>query len=132
MRQSEQLGNLIDVRIKSLTITFLGTTDFSVCEVSDGMVEVLASKGDVFLGGSDFDNAIASWIVDVLKTENNVDVTNDTQAMQRILEAAENAKIDLSRSTSTDISLPYITIKDNAPVHLNTTLTRAKMEQLTD
>lgn len=109
-----------------------GTTDFSVCEVSDGMVEVLASKGDVFLGGSDFDNAIASWIVDVLKTENNVDVTNDTQAMQRILEAAENAKIDLSSSTSTDISLPYITIKDNAPVHLNTTLTRAKMEQLTD
>ena len=110
----------------------MGTTDFSVCEVSDGMVEVLASKGDVFLGGSDFDNAIASWIVDVLKTENNVDVTNDTQAMQRILEAAENAKIDLSSSTSTDISLPYITIKDNAPVHLNTTLTRAKMEQLTD
>ena len=109
-----------------------GTTDFSVCEVSDGMVEVLASKGDVFLGGSDFDNAIASWIVDVLKTENNVDVTNDTQAMQRILDAAENAKIDLSSSTSTDISLPYITIKDNAPVHLNTTLTRAKMEQLTD
>ena len=109
-----------------------GTTDFSVCEVSDGMVEVLASKGDVFLGGSDFDNAIVSWIVNVLKTENNVDVTNDTQAMQRILEAAENAKIDLSSSTSTDISLPYITIKDNAPVHLNTTLTRAKMEQLTD
>lgn len=109
-----------------------GTTDFSVCEVSDGMVEVLASKGDVFLGGSDFDNAIVSWIVNVLKTENNVDVTNDTQAMQRILDAAENAKIDLSSSTSTDISLPYITIKDNVPVHLNTTLTRAKMEQLTD
>lgn len=109
-----------------------GTTDFSVCEVSDGMVEVLASKGDVFLGGSDFDNAIASWIVDVLKTDNGVDVTNDTQAMQRILEAAENAKIDLSSSTSTDISLPYITIKDNVPVHLNTNLTRAKMEQLTD
>lgn len=109
-----------------------GTTDFSVCEVSDNMVEVLASKGDVFLGGSDFDNAITSWIVNVLKTENNVDVTNDTQAMQRILEAAENAKIDLSSSTSTDISLPYIAIKDNVPVHLNTTLTRAKMEQLTN
>ena len=108
-----------------------GTTDFSVCEVSDGMVEVLASKGDVFLGGSDWDNAIAAWIVDVLKTEHGVDVSSDAQAMQRILEASESAKIDLSNSTSTDISLPYITLKDNSPVHLTTSLTRAKMEQLT-
>ena len=109
----------------------MGTTDFSVCEVSDGMVEVLASKGDVFLGGSDWDNAIAAWIVDVLKTEHGVDVSSDAQAMQRILEASESAKIDLSNSTSTDISLPYITLKDNSPVHLTTSLTRAKMEQLT-
>lgn len=109
----------------------MGTTDFSVCEVSDGMVEVLASKGDVFLGGSDFDNAIASWIVDLLKSDYDVDITKDTQAMQRVLEAAEAAKIDLSNSTSTDINLPYITLKDGAPVHLVTSLTRANMERLT-
>lgn len=108
-----------------------GTTDFSVCEVSDGMVEVLASKGDVFLGGSDFDNAIASWIVDLLKSDYDVDITSDPQAMQRILEAAEAAKIDLSNGTSTDINLPYITLKDGAPIHLITSLTRANMERLT-
>lgn len=109
----------------------MGTTDFSVCEVSDGMVEVLASKGDVFLGGSDFDNAIASWIVDLLKSDYGVDITSDPQAMQRILEAAEAAKIDLSNGTSTDINLPYITLKDGAPIHLITSLTRANMERLT-
>lgn len=109
----------------------MGTTDFSVCEVSDGMVEVLASKGDVFLGGSDFDNAIASWIVDLLKSDYDVDITSDPQAMQRILEAAEAAKIDLSNGTSTDINLPYITLKDGAPIHLITSLTRANMERLT-
>lgn len=109
----------------------MGTTDFSVCEVSDGIVEVLASKGDVFLGGSDFDNAIASWIVDLLKSDYGVDITSDPQAMQRILEAAEAAKIDLSIGTSTDINLPYITLKDGAPIHLVTSLTRANMERLT-
>ena len=109
----------------------MGTTDFSVCEVSDGIVEVLASKGDVFLGGSDFDNAIASWIVDLLKSDYGVDITSDPQAMQRILEAAEAAKIDLSNGTSTDINLPYITLKDGAPIHLITSLTRANMERLT-
>ena len=109
----------------------MGTTDFSVCEVSDGIVEVLASKGDVFLGGSDFDNAIASWIVDLLKSDYGVDITSDPQAMQRILEAAEAAKIDLSNGTSTDINLPYITLKDGAPIHLVTSLTRANMERLT-
>ena len=109
----------------------MGTTDFSVCEVSDGIVEVLASKGDVFLGGSDFDNAIASWIIDLLKSDYGVDITSDPQAMQRILEAAEAAKIDLSNGTSTDINLPYITLKDGAPIHLVTSLTRANMERLT-
>lgn len=108
-----------------------GTTDFSVCEISDGMVEVLASKGDVFLGGSDFDNAIASWMVGLLKDGYNLDVTQDPQAMQRIIEAAEAAKIDLSNSTSTDINLPYIALKDGAPIHLITSLTRAYMERLT-
>lgn len=108
-----------------------GTTDFSVCEVSDGLVEVLASKGDVFLGGSDFDNAITQWIVDSFKNENGVDLSEDKQAMSRIIEAAEKAKIELSSSTSTEINLPYITIKDNKSIHLTNTLTRAKMEQLT-
>lgn len=108
-----------------------GTTDFSLCEISDGMIEVLASKGDVFLGGSDWDNAIASWIVENINTEYGVDVSGDSQAMQRILEAAEAAKIDLSSVASTDINLPYISLVNGAPVHFVKTLSRAKMEQLT-
>lgn len=108
-----------------------GTTDFSVCEISDGMVEVLASKGDVFLGGSDFDNKIASWIVNTLKEEHDVNIENDAQAMQRIVDAAEAAKIDLSSSSATEINLPYIALKDNTPIHFVTTLTRANMERMT-
>ena len=108
-----------------------GTTDITIAEISDGMVEVLASKGDVFLGGSDWDNAIAEWLVEYAKTEYGTDLTNDPQAMQRILEASEKAKIELSTSTSTEINLPYITMKDNQPIHLITTLTRAKLEALT-
>lgn len=109
-----------------------GTTDFSVCEISDGLVEVLASKGDVFLGGSDFDNAIADYIIDNFNKENDVDLRKDKQALQRILESSEKAKIELSSSTSTEINLPYITVNNNVPIHLNITLTRAKMEQLTE
>ena len=108
-----------------------GTTDFSLCEISDGMIEVLASKGDVFLGGSDWDNAIATWIVENINTEYGVDISGDAQAMQRILEAAEAAKIDLSSVASTDINLPYISIANGSPVHFVKTLSRAKMEQLT-
>ena len=108
-----------------------GTTDFSVCDISDGVVEVLASKGDVFLGGSDFDNAIAEWLISEFKNENGIDLHNDKQAFSRVIEAAEKAKIELSISTSTEINLPYITIKNNTPVHLVKTLTRAKLEQLT-
>lgn len=108
-----------------------GTTDFSVCDISDGVVEVLASKGDVFLGGSDFDNAIAEWLISEFKNENGIDLHTDKQAFSRVIEAAEKAKIELSISTSTEINLPYITIKNNTPVHLVKTLTRAKLEQLT-
>lgn len=108
-----------------------GTTDFSVCELSEGITEVLSSKGDVFLGGSDFDNAITEWIVNSFKESDGIDLSKDSQALSRIIEAAEKAKIELSSSSSTDISLPYITIKDGVPQHLNLTLTRAKMEQLT-
>lgn len=108
-----------------------GTTDFSVCDISDGVVEVLASKGDVFLGGSDFDNKITNYIIEEFREKNGIDLSEDKQALTRIIEAAENAKIELSTSTSTEINLPYISIKDNMPVHINMTLTRAKMEQLT-
>lgn len=108
-----------------------GTTDFSVCDISDGIVEVLASKGDVFLGGSDFDNAIAKWITDTFNEENGIDLSEDKQALSRIIEAAEKAKIELSSTASTEISLPYIAIKDGTPLHINKTLTRAKLEQLT-
>lgn len=111
-----------------------GTTDFSVCEVSDGLIEVRASHGDTFLGGSDFDNAIADFIVETFEKENGVNLKNvsdSAQCMQRILEAAEKAKIELSTSPSTEINLPYITIKDNQPLHCVITLTKAKFAQLT-
>lgn len=109
-----------------------GTTDFSVCDIEDGVVEVLASKGSTFLGGSDWDNAIADYLVKGFKEENGIDLSKDPQAMQRILEAAEKAKIELSSSTTTEINLPYITVNaENAPLHLIKTLTKAKMEQLT-
>ena len=109
-----------------------GTTDFSVCDIEDGVVEVLASKGSTFLGGSDWDNAIADYLVKGFKEENGIDLSKDPQAMQRILEAAEKAKIELSSSTTTEINLPYITVNtENMPLHLIKTLTKAKMEQLT-
>ena len=108
-----------------------GTTDFSVCELSEGITEVLASHGDVFLGGTDFDNEITNWIIDQFKEEYNVNLKEDSQALQRILEAAEKAKIELSSTTSTEINLPYITAIDGQHVHLVKTLTRAKFEQLT-
>lgn len=108
-----------------------GTTDFSVCELSEGVTEVLASHGDVFLGGTDFDNAIADWMISEFKDENDIDLKQDGQAYSRVLEAAEKAKIELSSTTTTEINLPYITMKDNQPIHLIKSLTRAKMEQLT-
>lgn len=108
-----------------------GTTDFSVCELSEGVTEVLASHGDVFLGGTDFDNAIAEWLIKSFKDENGIDLKDDAQALQRILESAESAKIELSSNSSAEINLPYITAKDGAPLHLIKTLTKAKFEQLT-
>ena len=108
-----------------------GTTDFSVCEVSEGLVEVLASHGDVFLGGTDYDNAISDWIIDTFQREEGVDLRKDSQAMQRIVEASEKAKIELSSSSATEINLPYITARDGAPLHLVYKLTRANFEQMT-
>lgn len=108
-----------------------GTTDFSLCEISDGLIEVLASKGSVFLGGQDWDNKIAEWMFSSFEKENGIDLRQDVQAKQRVIEAAEKAKIELSSQASSEISLPYITVKDGAPLHLNMSLTRAKMENLT-
>lgn len=108
-----------------------GTTDFSVADINDGLIEILASKGDVFLGGSDFDNAITNYLIDTFNKENGTDLKSDLQAYSRVVEAAEKAKIELSTTTSTEINLPYITVKDNKPLHMDITLTRAKMEQLT-
>ena len=107
-----------------------GTTDFSICDISDGVVEIKASKGDVFLGGADFDNAIAQWIIDECKAETGADLSKDTMAMQRVLEASEKAKVELSTSTQTEINLPYITMYDGAPIHFVKSITRAKMDSL--
>lgn len=106
------------------------TTDFSIADISDNVVEILASYGDVYLGGSDIDNAIARHIVEQFKEDNGIDLTNDTMAMSRIVEAAEKAKIELSSSTSTDINLPYITAKDGQPLHLTTELNCATFEKI--
>lgn len=108
-----------------------GTTDFSIISASQGLLEVLSSHGDVFLGGSDFDGAIANWMIESFKTEHGIDLSKDAQAFQRIIEESEKAKIELSSVTSRDINLPYITVKDSTPLHLEMTLTRAKMESLT-
>ncbi len=108
-----------------------GTFDVSILEIGDGVVEVLATAGNNRLGGDDFDNRVAKWIVDEFKKENGVDIANDKMAMQRIREAAEKAKIELSGVTSTNISLPYITADATGPKHLDLTLSRAKFNELT-
>lgn len=106
------------------------TSDFSVADIADDTVEILSTNGDVFLGGSNFDNAIADYLAETFKDETGIDIKNDVQAMARVKEAAEKAKIELSNSSSTDINLPYITMKDNAPVHMNVTLTKARFNEL--
>lgn len=106
------------------------TTDFSVADISDSLVEILATNGDVYCGGSDIDKAVADYLIEKFNTDNGIDLSTDAQAYARLYEAAEKAKCELSSSASTDISLPYITVKDGNPIHLNETLTRAKFEQL--
>ena len=108
-----------------------GTFDVSILEIGDGVVEVLATAGNNRLGGDDFDNRVAKWIVEEFKKENGVDIQADKMAMQRIREAAEKAKIELSGVLSTNISLPYITADATGPKHLELTLTRAKFNELT-
>ena len=109
-----------------------GTFDISILNMGDGVVEVKATNGDTHLGGDDFDQRIINWLADDFQKEEGTDLRKDPMALQRLKEAAEKAKIELSSSTSTEINLPYITVVDNTPKHLVKTLTRAKFEQLCD
>ncbi|MFO0505772.1 MAG: molecular chaperone DnaK, partial [Chryseotalea sp.] len=109
-----------------------GTFDISVLELGDGVFEVKSTNGDVHLGGDDFDMRILNWLADEFKADKNVDLRKDPMALQRLKEAAEKAKIELSSSQETEINLPYITSLDGVPEHLVKKLTRAKFEQLAD
>ncbi|MBR5480065.1 MAG: molecular chaperone DnaK [Clostridia bacterium] len=108
-----------------------GTFDVSILEIGDGVFEVLATAGNNRLGGDDFDERVTNWMVDEFRKENGMDIRGDKMAMQRLREAAEKAKIELSGVTSTTISLPYITADATGPKHLELTLTRAKFNELT-
>ena len=108
-----------------------GTFDVSIIEIGDGVIEVLATNGDTHLGGDDFDKKIADWMIEEFKKQTGVDLSKDTMAMQRLIEAAENAKKELSTATTTDINLPFITATAAGPQHLNMTLSRAKFDELT-
>lgn len=107
-----------------------GTFDVSVLEIGDGVFEVLSTNGDTHLGGDDFDNVIIHWILDEFKKENGIDLSKDKMALQRIKDAAEKAKIELSGTQSTEINQPFITMDASGPKHLSLTLTRAKFESL--
>jgi molecular chaperone DnaK len=107
-----------------------GTFDISVLEIGDGVFEVKATNGDTHLGGDDFDQRVMDWLVDEFRKENGIDLSKDPMALQRLKEAAEKAKCELSSSQSTDINLPFITADATGPKHLNVTLSRAKLEQL--
>ncbi len=109
-----------------------GTFDISVLEVGDGVFQVRSTSGDTFLGGDDFDQRIMDYLADEFKRENGIDLRHDRQALQRLKEASEKAKIELSTVMQAEINLPYITADASGPKHLVTTLTRAKLEQLTD
>ncbi len=108
-----------------------GTFDISVLEVGDGVFQVRSTSGDTFLGGDDFDQRIMDYLIEEFKKDNGVDLANDRQALQRLKEAAEKAKIELSTVLQSEINLPYITADASGPKHLVMTLTRAKLEQLT-
>ena len=108
-----------------------GTFDVSIIEMGDGVTEVLATNGDTHLGGDDFDQRIIDWMAEDFQRENNIDLRKDKMAAQRLKEAAEKAKIELSSATTTNINLPFITADANGPKHLDMTLTRAKFNELT-
>ena len=109
-----------------------GTFDISVLDIGDGVFEVKATNGDTHLGGDDLDQAVMNWLIEEFKKENGIDLAKDTMALQRLKEAAEKSKCELSSSTTSEINLPFITADASGPKHLTVTLTRAKLEQLTD
>ncbi len=109
-----------------------GTFDISILEIGDGVFEVKSTNGDTFLGGEDFDQRIVNYLADEFKKESGIDLKNDRLALQRLKEAAEKAKIELSSATQTDVNLPFITADATGPKHLNIKLTRAKLEALVD
>jgi len=109
-----------------------GTFDISILELGDGVFEVKSTNGDTHLGGDDWDRVIINWLVDQFKADTGIDLSKDPMAMQRLREAAENAKISLSSQTTTDINLPFITADATGPKHLQKSLTRAQFEQMTD
>ncbi|MCR5606967.1 MAG: molecular chaperone DnaK [Treponema sp.] len=109
-----------------------GTFDISILELGDGVFEVKATNGDTHLGGDDWDRTIVNWLIDEFKKDSGIDLSGDSMALQRLREAAENAKISLSNQASTDINLPFITADATGPKHLQKTLTRAQFEQMTD
>ncbi|MBT8385659.1 MAG: molecular chaperone DnaK, partial [Bacteroidia bacterium] len=109
-----------------------GTFDISILEIGDGVFEVLSTNGDTHLGGDDFDQVIIDWLADEFNKEENMDLRKDPMALQRLKEAAEKAKIELSSSTQTEINLPYVTATASGPKHLVRTITRAQFEKLAD
>ncbi|MFW5940203.1 MAG: molecular chaperone DnaK [Chloroflexota bacterium] len=109
-----------------------GTFDISILEVGDGVFEVKSTNGDTFLGGDDFDQRVIDWAAEQFKMDQGIDLRNDRQALQRLREAAEKAKIELSTTVQTEINLPYITADSSGPKHLTVTLTRSRFEQLTE
>lgn len=126
----------MDKRHKDMTIAVYdlggGTFDISILELGDGVFEVKSTNGDTHLGGDDFDHIIIDWLADEFKNQENIDLRKDPIALQRLKDAAEKAKIELSASSETEINLPYITAVDGVPKHLVTKLSRAKFEQLVD
>jgi molecular chaperone DnaK len=109
-----------------------GTTDFSVLDLGDGVFEVLSTSGDVYLGGDNFDENVINWLSEEFEKEHDIDLRKDPMALQRLKEAAEKAKVELSNSTETEINLPYIIPIDGVPKHLVKKLTRSKFEQIND
>ena len=124
----------MDKQDKDMTIAVYdlggGTFDISILELGDGVFEVKSTNGDTHLGGDDFDRIIINYLADSFLTDNNMDLRKDPMSLQRLKDAAEKAKIELSAATEAEINLPYITAKDGVPLHLVTKLTRAKFEQL--
>ena len=126
----------LDKKSKDMTIVVYdlggGTFDVSILELGDGVFEVKSTNGDTHLGGDDFDHVIIDWMADQFKSQENIDLRKDPMALQRLKEAAEKAKVELSSSIETEINLPYITATDGVPKHLVLKLSRAKFEQLAD